>query len=91
MPNPISSAGYTLAARLLAGKPVIVPDDGQGLWTLTASEDFALGFAGLVTNPASHGKALHITSDQALTWNQIITESTYGSLSVIHWWKLKVS
>ena len=25
MPNPISSAGYTLAARLLAGKPVIVP------------------------------------------------------------------
>ncbi len=75
MPNPISSAGYTLAARLLAGKPVIVPDDGQGLWTLTASEDFALGFAGLVTNPASHGKALHITSDQALTWNQIIMEA----------------
>lgn len=75
MPNPISSAGYTLAARLLAGKPVIVPDDGQGLWTLTASSDFAVGLAGLAGDPATFGEVYHITSDQALTWNAIICEA----------------
>ncbi len=75
IPNLISSAGFTFGARLLAGKPVIVPDDGQSLWTLTTSRDFAVGLAGLITNPAAFGQSYHITSDQALTWNQITLEA----------------
>lgn len=71
MPNCVSSAGWTFAARLLAGKPVFVPDAGENPWTLTATSDFAVGLAGLVGNPQAIGETFHITSDEALTWNQI--------------------
>lgn len=74
-PNPVSSAGYTLAARLEAGKPVFVPGDSENPWTLTATSDFAVGVAGLVGNDAAIGETFHITSDEALTWNQIYTET----------------
>ncbi len=74
VPNPVSSASYTFAARLEHGQPVFVPDDGQNRWTLTAASDFALGLAGLVGNPAALGEAFHITSEEVLTWNQIYAE-----------------
>ena len=74
VPNPVSSASYSFAARLEEGKPVFVPDDGENPWTLTASSDFAMGLAGLVGNPKSTGEAFHITSDEVLTWNQIVQE-----------------
>jgi nucleoside-diphosphate-sugar epimerase len=41
------------------------------LWTLTHNTDFARAFVGLLGHPASIGDAFHITSDEALTWNQI--------------------
>lgn len=74
-PNPVSSSGYTFAARLETGKPVFVPGDGENLWTLTATSDFAVGVAGLVGNDAAIGETFHITSDEALTWNQIYAET----------------
>lgn len=74
VPNPVSSSSYTFAARLEQGRPVLVPDDGQNPWTLTAAADFAVGLAGLVGNPASVGEAFHITSDEVLTWNEICAE-----------------
>lgn len=58
--------------RLLDGKPIIIPGDGTSLWTLTASEDFAVGFVGLMGNAHALGQAVHITSDESLTWNQIL-------------------
>ncbi len=78
IPNIVASAGYGFAARLLAGKPVFVPDNGQGLWTLTRSADFAVGLAGLLTNQQAFGKAYHITADEPLTWNQIYTEIAWA-------------
>ncbi len=74
IPNPLSSSSYTFARRLERGQPVFVPDQGENPWTLTASADFAIGLAGLVGNPAAIGEAFHITSDEVLTWNQIVTE-----------------
>ena len=74
IPNPISSASFTFAARLERGKPVYVPDDGRNPWTLTAADDFAVGLAGLTGNASAIGEAFHITSDEALTWNQICAE-----------------
>ena len=38
---------------------------------VTHAEDFARGFLGLVANGQALGEAFHITSDEALTWNQI--------------------
>ncbi len=74
VPNPVSSAGYAFAARLERGEPVFVPDEGTSLWTLTAATDFAVGFAALVGREEAIGEAFHITSDEALTWRQIIGE-----------------
>lgn len=73
---PIAIGGwgcYTLAHRMLKGKPVIVHGDGSSLWTVTHSEDFARGFLGLLGNPQAIGHAFHITSDEILNWNQIYT------------------
>jgi nucleoside-diphosphate-sugar epimerase len=81
MPNCVSSGGWTFAARLLAGKTVFVPDDGANPWTLTATSDFAVGLAGLVGNANAIGETFHITSDEALTWNQIYA-ATAAALGV---------
>lgn len=74
VPNLVSSASYTVAARLEQGKPVFVTDDGETPWTLTAATDFALGLAGLLGNTAAVGESFHLTSDEVLTWNQIYAE-----------------
>jgi nucleoside-diphosphate-sugar epimerase len=76
IPNIISSASYSFAARLEQGKPVFVPDAGETLWTLTAATDFARGLAGLVGNTQAIGEAFHITSDEALTWSRICQETS---------------
>lgn len=74
IPNVVSSAGYAFAARLERGEPVFVPDGGENPWTLTAANDFAAGFCGLMGNAEAIGEAFHITSDEVLTWNQIYAE-----------------
>ena len=62
---------WQVLKRMLEGKPVIIQGDGTSLWTLTHNTDFAKGFIGLMGNPHAVGNAFHITSDEALTWNQI--------------------
>jgi nucleoside-diphosphate-sugar epimerase len=62
---------YTAIARLRAGKPLVVPGDGLSLWTITHNSDFAKGLVGLLGHAGAIGHAFHITSDEALTWNQI--------------------
>lgn len=56
--------------RVLDGKPVIVHGDGESLWTFTWNEDFAVGLVGLLGNPGALGRAVHITSDESITWNR---------------------
>lgn len=70
-PTSFGSSDFTVPARILAGKPIVVHGDGQSLWTITHSDDFAKGFVGLLGNPAAIGETFHITSDEALTWDQI--------------------
>ncbi len=62
---------WSVIRRLLEGKPVIIHGDGSSLWTMTHSRDFAKGFIGLLGNRHALGEAVHITSDESLTWNQI--------------------
>ena len=62
---------YTLADRMIAGRPIIVHGDGSSLWVVTHAEDFGRGFLGLVGNDRAIGHAVHITSDEVLTWDQI--------------------
>jgi nucleoside-diphosphate-sugar epimerase len=71
IPTCFGSRDYTVARRMLDGKGIVVPGDGQSLWTLTHASDFARGFTGLLGNPAAIGQAFHITSDESLTWDSI--------------------
>jgi nucleoside-diphosphate-sugar epimerase len=67
---------WQVLKRMLDGKSVIIHGDGTSLWTMTHNSDFALGFTGLMGNIHAIGEAVHITSDESLTWNQI-----YGAIA----------
>jgi nucleoside-diphosphate-sugar epimerase len=62
---------WTLVDRMRRGRKIIVPGDGTAVFTLTHNTDFARGFVGLMGNIRARGHAFHITSDEALSWNQI--------------------
>ena len=62
---------WQVLARLLEGKAAPIFGEGATLWTVTHSRDFAAAFAHLLGNRKAVGDSFHITSDEALTWNQI--------------------
>jgi nucleoside-diphosphate-sugar epimerase len=66
--------GNHLAWRLSQGKPVIVHDRGESLWTLTHAEDFARAFVQLHGNEAAFDEDFHITNDDAHRWKDILTQ-----------------
>ena len=65
--------GKHLLWRLRHNKPIIVHEDGETLWTLTRSEDFARAFTYLFDNPDAIGETYHITDSQAHSWNLILS------------------
>ena len=76
-----SGSDYTVVWRMRRGLPVVVPGDGTSLFTLTHASDFACGLVGLLGLPAAVGEAVHITSDEVLSWNQV-HETIAGVLGV---------
>ncbi len=64
-----SKGSWQVLDRIRRGKPVIVHGDGLSLWTFTHNTDFAKAFLGLMNNPHAIGEAVHITSDESVTWN----------------------
>jgi nucleoside-diphosphate-sugar epimerase len=84
LPTP---GGYTTVDRMRKGKKVIVHGDGTSLWTLTHHRDFARGFVGLLGHNQAIGEAFHITSDETLTWNQIlemVAQAAGAKADVVH-------
>jgi nucleoside-diphosphate-sugar epimerase len=71
MPTAFSSSDFTVPKRMMDGRRVVVHGDGQSLWTITHSRDFAVGLVGLLGNPAAIGEAVQITGEEALTWDAI--------------------
>jgi nucleoside-diphosphate-sugar epimerase len=71
VPTAFGSNDFTVPQRMLDGKRIVVHGDGQSLWTLTHTRDFAVGLVGLLGNPAAIGEAIQITGDEALTWDSI--------------------
>jgi nucleoside-diphosphate-sugar epimerase len=63
--------GWTVVERMRRGAPVVVPGDGTSLWTITHHTDFARAFVGLWGQRRALGHAVHITSDEAPSWNEI--------------------
>jgi nucleoside-diphosphate-sugar epimerase len=72
---------------MLVGKPVIIHGDGTSLWTVTHNSDFARAFVRLMGNIHAAGEAVHITSDESVTWNQlyqIIADTLKVELKAVH-------
>lgn len=70
--TPPFRGGYTVIDRMRRGAPVLVHGDGLSLWTLTHHRDFAEGFVGLLGHDGALGQAVHVTSDEVLTWDAIV-------------------
>lgn len=71
LPLAFGSSDFTIAARMVAGKEVIVHGDGQSVWTLTHARDFAAGLVGLLGHPGALGESVQIMGEEALTWDLI--------------------
>ncbi len=78
---------YNDIDRIRKGKKVVVHGDGTSLWVLTHHLDFAKGFIGLLGSPHAIGEAFHITSDEVLTWNQIMEilgQAVWAKPNIVH-------
>ena len=71
IPSCFGSAGYGIAWRMKEGREIVVPGDGQSVWTLTHSSDFAVGLVGLLGRRDALNEAFHMTSEEHLTWDAI--------------------
>jgi nucleoside-diphosphate-sugar epimerase len=69
--NPPLPGGWTIFDRIARGDEMVVHGDGTSLWTLTHADDLAVGLVGLIGDRRSIGEAIHITSDDVYTWDQI--------------------
>ncbi len=59
---------WTLVDRMRRGADIVIPGDGTSLWTVTHDSDVASGIRGLLDTDASRGLAVHVVSNEALTW-----------------------
>jgi len=59
---------WTIVDRMRRGADIVIPGDGTALWTVTHASDVAAGIRGLAAAPLAVGRAVHVTSDEALTW-----------------------
>ena len=64
---------WSLISRILRRKPVVMWDDGNARCTLTHSFDFAKGLVGMFDNRMALNTAVHITSDETFTWNEVLS------------------
>lgn len=78
---------YTMIHRIRQGKPIIIPDQGMQLWTLTYNADFAEAFVDVLGNPKTYGDYYHLTSDKVYTWeriNEMIAEAIGVTAHVVY-------
>ena len=64
--------GDHMAWRILHDKPVPVHGMGETRWTLTHADDFARAFVRLFGNDRALGREFHITSDDSVSWSEIV-------------------
>jgi nucleoside-diphosphate-sugar epimerase len=71
IPEAVGEGDWTNPWRLLNRKPIVVHGDGNTLWTLTHSSDFARAILEFLKSGRAPGESFHITSDETYTWNEI--------------------
>ena len=66
---------WSLAQRILNGKPIPIWNDGRNICTLTQTKDFAVGIVGLFGNEKAFNEDFHITSGMEYTWRDVIEDT----------------
>jgi nucleoside-diphosphate-sugar epimerase len=69
---PLYGYHWTLAARILAGKPIITWNDGKNRCNMTRVEDFAVGVVGLIGNPKAYGEAFNVCGDETPSFREVL-------------------
>lgn len=70
--SPMYGYHWTLAARILAGKPIITWNEGRNRCNMTRVEDFAVGVVGLIGNEKAYGEAFNVCGDEAPTFKEVL-------------------
>ena len=70
--SPIYGYHWTLAARILAGKPIIIWNEGKNRCNMTRVEDFAVGVVGLIGNEKAYGEAFNVCGDEVPTFREVL-------------------
>ena len=55
--------------RIREGRPVIVHDDGQGLWSSLWADDGGRAIAAAAFAPAARGRTYHLAGSEPFTWD----------------------
>lgn len=63
---------WTLAARILAGKPIIRWNGGENKCNMTRVEDFAVGVVGLIGNPQAYNEAFNVCGNECPSFNDVL-------------------
>jgi nucleoside-diphosphate-sugar epimerase len=71
IPVAFSAHNYNPVYRIRKGLPLISHGDGESLWVMTHTSDFAKAFIPLFGNKEALRNHYHITSDEVHTWDQI--------------------
>ena len=69
LPVSIGHNCWTAIDKILRGLPLLIAGDGNAIWNMTNSRDFADAFSYLVGNKDCIGEAYDIASDEWITWN----------------------
>ncbi len=64
---------WTLAARILAGKPIIRWNLGVNRSNITRVEDFAVGVVGLIGNPKAFEEAFNVCGEDTPSFNDVLS------------------
>lgn len=65
---------FTLLARIIEEKPVVLFEDGKAECNLTSTKDFAEVLYRLLLNPKAYKEDFHITSPFVQTWRDVYEE-----------------
>ncbi|MDL2217836.1 NAD-dependent epimerase/dehydratase family protein [Christensenellaceae bacterium OttesenSCG-928-M15] len=71
IPAPVGQNCFTAPRKFIEGYPLLMPGDGENLWSPLHAEDFAQAFVHLIGNKDTIGEAYHITGESLLTWNEL--------------------
>ena len=70
--SPLYGYHWTLAARILSGKPIIIWNKGINRCNMTRVEDFAIGVVGLIGNPRAYNEAFNVCGDETPSYNDVL-------------------